>query len=137
MNISKIKGEIRNVYNKGFFHFLSARFLIRIFGFGSQLFVAWWLTPEDLGDIKILQVYMSILIVLAGFGFNISTLKLCAEKRPETQIRYLFIKSFKYTAFSVVIVVFMTLLLSKFGLFSPKQRINQLMLIIKLLFQVY
>ena len=92
MNISKIKGEIRNVYNKGFFHFLSARFLIRIFGFGSQLFVAWWLTPEDLGDIKILQVYMSILIVLAGFGFNISTLKLCAEKRPETQIRYLFIK---------------------------------------------
>lgn len=129
MKLAFVKQEIRKAANKGFFHFLSARFLIKFFGFGSQLFVAWWLTPEDIGAIKIMQVYISVLVVLAGFGFNISTLKLCSEDREEGEKRHFFKSAFKYNAVSAIVVVLLALIAAYFNLFSPEKRINTLMMI--------
>lgn len=65
---------------KGFFDLLIAKFLIQFLGFGTILLVAKFLTPTELGEIKIIQSYTGIFIILAGFGFNTAVLKICSER---------------------------------------------------------
>ena len=72
----------RSLKDKGFFHLLSANFLTRLLGFGSILIVAKFLTPVELGEIKILQSYSTLFIILAGFGLNTAVLKICSVDRP-------------------------------------------------------
>ncbi len=75
---------IKSLREKGFFHLLSANFLTRFLGFGSILIVAKFLMPVELGEIKILQSYSMLFIILAGFGINTAVLKICSENRtPE------------------------------------------------------
>ena len=75
MIVSQIKKEIKSVFDKGFFHLLTSNYIINIVMFGSQMIVAWILTPEDLGRIKIMQSYIGIATIFSGLGFNTSTLK--------------------------------------------------------------
>jgi len=70
-----------DLHKKGFFELLSVNFLTQALGFGSLLLVAKFLTPSEFGQIKIIQSYASVFILLAGFGFNTAVLKLCSEKR--------------------------------------------------------
>jgi O-antigen/teichoic acid export membrane protein len=72
---------LRNLQNKGFFDLLSVNFLTQFLGFGSLLLVAKFLTPIEFGQIKIIQSYAALFILLAGFGLNSAVLKFCAEKR--------------------------------------------------------
>ena len=72
----------RSLKDKGFFHLLSANFLTRLLGFGSILIVAKFLTPVELGEIKILQSYSTLFIILAGFGLNTAVLKICSVDGP-------------------------------------------------------
>jgi O-antigen/teichoic acid export membrane protein len=81
----KIPHYIAYVRQKGFFDLLSVNFLTQFLGFGSILLVAKFLTPVELGEIKILQSYTSLFVILAGFGFNTAVLKICAEDRPEQE----------------------------------------------------
>ena len=73
---------IKDINKKGFFHLLSAKFLLRFFGFGSQLLVIKFLSATEMGQIKTMQSFISVATLLAGFGFNTAVLKICSEKRP-------------------------------------------------------
>lgn len=118
----------RGVASKGFFHLLSANVVIRIFGFASQLFVAWILTPEDIGRIKIMQSFMAVLIITSGFGFNVSTLKLCSEERSTGEKLFLFRKGILYTLFPLLFSYLAIFLLSWSGMLSSDPVINTLMI---------
>ena len=79
----KVLHELSSVNKKGFFHLLFANFFIQFVGFGSQFVVAWFLTPEELGQIKIMQTYLSVVLLFTTLGFTTSTLKLCSENRSK------------------------------------------------------
>ncbi len=116
------------VRSKGFFHLLSANLLLKVFGFASQIFVAWILTPEDIGRIKVLQSFMAIFVVTAGFGFNISTLKLCSENRTPGEKYYLFKKAISYTITPLFITYILISGLAYWNILSVDREINRLMI---------
>ncbi len=76
---------LRHLLQQGFFHLLSANFLIQFLGFGTILLIPRFVTPAELGQIKIFQDYSSLFLILASFGLNNAILKLCSEVRPDEE----------------------------------------------------
>lgn len=72
---------VTNLHQKGFFELLSGNLFSQAIGFICWLVVAKLLSPEDFGNVRILQAYFSLSVILAGFGMNTAVLKLCSEKR--------------------------------------------------------
>lgn len=116
----------KKVHQKGFFHLLSANFLIQLVAFASQLIVAGILSPDDIGRIKIIQTYLAILTIVAGMGFNASTLKLCSENRSKEEQFRLFRSSLYYTLVSTALIYLIVIILNIFGIFSPDKQIQWL-----------
>lgn len=125
VRISWILKILRDITNKGFFHLLSANFIIGFLGFGSQLLVAKFLTPIELGQVKAMQSFIGVATILAGFGFNTAVLKLCSEKRPIEEREFIFKQNFYYTAVPILFVIAILFLLAKLELFSPDQVVNK------------
>jgi O-antigen/teichoic acid export membrane protein len=100
---------IHSLRDKGFFHLLSVNFLTQFLGFGTVLLVAKFLTPVELGEIKILQSYTMIFILLGGFGFNAAVLKTCSENRSlaekEGILRFALTRSLISISISVLILI--------------------------------
>jgi O-antigen/teichoic acid export membrane protein len=119
------KETLKGIAKKGFFHLLSANILIQVFGFGSQLLVAWLLSPEQLGQIKIMQTYLGIALLISTFGFNTSTLKLCSEERPEGEIIFLYKRALKYVFFTLVITWPILLMFTHLGIISTDASIKK------------
>ena len=124
--IDKSLVTFRSVSQKGFFHLLSANVLIQAVAFGSQLFVAAILAPDDIGRIKIIQTYLSIFSIVAGMGFNASTLKLCSENRTENEQASLFRSGLYFTLTTTILTYLLMLILNGLHLFSSDQLINNL-----------
>jgi len=116
----------QNIRQKGFFHLLSANLLIQVVSFASQLFVAGILSPDDIGRIKIIQTYLSIFSIVAGMGFNSSTLKLCSENRTTEERNSLFESALFFTIFSTVSLYLIILILNIFDIFSSDKLIQWL-----------
>jgi len=117
---------LRNIHKKGFFHLLSANLLIQVVSFASQLFVAGILSPDDIGRIKIIQTYVSIFSILAGMGFNSSTLKLCSENRTDKERGSIFQSALFFTITSTISLYIIILIINKFGIFSSDKLIQWL-----------
>ena len=125
----RVLALFNSVKEKGFYHLLSANYLIRFLGFASQLIVAWIITTEDVGRIKVMQSYMSVFVVLASFGFNVSILKLCSEDRSEKQKNYLFRKGLTYSLVSQILTIALIFFLVYFELLSQDFIINKVFLV--------
>ena len=121
-----LKDIINNIRQKGFFHLLSANLLIQVVSFASQLFVAGILSPDDIGRIKIIQTYLSIFSIVAGIGFNSSTLKLCSENRTTEEKKSLFQSALFFTIISTISLYVIILILNISGLFSSDKLIQWL-----------
>lgn len=115
-----------NLRQKGFFHLLSANMLIQIVAFASQLFVAGILAPDDMGRIKIIQTYLSLFSIIAGMGFNASTLKLCSENRTLSEKTSLFRYAMFFTLITTILLYIIILILNSFSLFSSDKLIQWL-----------
>jgi O-antigen/teichoic acid export membrane protein len=124
--ITKISYFLRNIRQKGFFHLLSANILIQLFAFVSQLFVAGILSAEDIGRIKIIQTYLSIFSIIAGMGFNASTLKICSEHKSKQQLSEYFNSAFVFTLISSSLVYGIVLLLNYLEIISKDKLIQVL-----------
>lgn len=120
----KFSKLIESLRQKGFFHLLSAKFLLRFFGFGSQLLVIKFLTATEMGQIKTMQSFLSVAAILASFGFNTAVLKICSENRPLEEKEYLFKKNMSYTIYSFTTVLIIMFILSFFGVYSPDPAVN-------------
>jgi len=116
---------LNNANKKGFFHLLSANFIIGFAGFGSQLLVAKFLSPIELGQIKAMQSFIKVATILAGFGFNTAVLKLCSEKRGLEERAFIFKQNFYYTTVPILVVLLGFFATAKLGLLSPDKEINK------------
>ncbi|MBA7465675.1 hypothetical protein ES707_00845 [subsurface metagenome] len=125
ISMNRILQLLRDVFHKGFFHLLSANFIIGFLGFGSQLLVAKFLTPVELGQIRTMQSFIGVATILAGFGFNTAVLKLCSEKRTLEERAFIFKQCFYYTTFPILFVLVGLFALAKLGLLSPDKEINK------------
>lgn len=125
ISMSRISQLLRDIINKGFFHLLSANFIIGFLGFGSQLLVAKFLSPIELGQIKVMQSFIGTATILAGFGFNTAVLKLCSEKRSMKERAFIFKRNFYYTVVPILLVLAGLFCLAKLGLLSPDKTINK------------
>ncbi|MCE5332366.1 MAG: oligosaccharide flippase family protein [Bacteroidales bacterium] len=121
-----IEQLISDIRKKGFFHLLSANLMIQLVAFASQLFVAGILSPEDIGRIKIIQTFLSVFSVVAGMGFNASTLKLCSENRTKEEGLQLFRSALAFTLISTITIYTVVLILNVFGVFSSDTLIQWL-----------
>lgn len=124
--IKRVKENIDDIYDKGFFHLFSANTLIHLIEFSSQLFVAWILLADDVGRIKSFQVYVAIAVIFAGLGFNSSVLKLCSEKIEKTEKENLFVSAFVYTLLASFITLIVFVFIAKLDLLSVDNRTNEL-----------
>ncbi len=125
LSLNPISQLLTNITKKGFFHLLSANVIIGFLGFGSQLLVAKFLTPIELGQIKAMQSFIGVGTILAGFGFNTAVLKLCSEKRSSEERAFIFKQNFYYTIAPILLVITGLFCLAKFGLLSPDKTINK------------
>lgn len=91
------KAFIKSINEKGFFHLLSANYLIGFLGFASQLLVVKFLSPEEMGQIKVFQSYLAILSIFAGFGLNTAVLKICSENLSSLLKKQIFSTNFAWT----------------------------------------
>jgi len=117
----------KDVEKKGFFHLVSANLIIGFLGFGSQLLVAKYLTPVELGQIKTIQAFINVATIIASFGFGISVLKLCSEKRSLEEKAYIFKRNLQYASIFILITLGFLLLIAELKLFSPDGAVNKWM----------
>ncbi|MBL1215452.1 MAG: oligosaccharide flippase family protein [Ignavibacteriae bacterium] len=127
MKIKNFTSLVNDVKKKGLFHLLSARILLRVLGFGSVLFVAKFLSPVELGQIRTMQSFSMLALIVAGFGFNISVLKLCSEKRPLEEKSSILRQNIKFSFASTAVSLLTLFLLAKFKVLSPDDSINQML----------
>lgn len=114
----------QGVARKGFFHLFSANIFIFLFSFASQFFVAGFLSVEQLGQIRILQTYLSFAVLFSVFGFNTSVVKLCSEDRSGGEVRYLFRKALGYVTITSIIACLVVASLNYFNLLSSDKEIK-------------
>jgi O-antigen/teichoic acid export membrane protein len=125
--VDDILALVRNVSGKGFFHLLSANIFLGFSAFGSQVLVAKFLTPLELGQIKTMQSILNVATIAAGFGFNTSVLKLCSEARPSYEKYYIFKKNVVLTLVPAVVTMCSLYILSSLGFLSPDKAVSRLL----------
>ncbi len=118
--VNPVKNLIIQIKQKGFFHLLSANFLIQLVSFGSGLIVAGILTPKEVGDVRIIQTYIGVLVILAGLGLNSSTLKLVSEQHSIEHKVELFKVAFSFVVCTSIFVYSISVLFAKMGLLSSE-----------------
>jgi O-antigen/teichoic acid export membrane protein len=114
---------LRSLLKKGLLDLLSANFLIQFLGFGTLMLVPRFVSAESLGALKIIQSYASLLVILAGFGYNSAVLKLCAETRPEKEKAWFLKVALVRTSWATLLVWGGATLLSFTGLFAASPQV--------------
>jgi len=85
------------------------------------------LTPEDIGRIKVLQVYTNLGVIIAGAGFPVAILKICAGPRRSTsQKNHVYIKSIFFTVLFALLIICAIIIGSYFQIFSIDSKVNNL-----------
>ncbi len=100
---------LRSAREKGFFDLLVVNFFNQFLGFGTTLLVAKFLTPIELGEVRILQSYTAVFAVFAVFGINTAVLKNCSEDRDSQDrqriLRAAVVRSLATTAIALVALI--------------------------------
>ncbi len=123
--LRNIKLNSKSLYRDGFFHLLGSNYIIKVFGFSSQLFVGWILLKEDIGRIGVLQNFFGIFLVFAGFGFNSSILKYSSEDISESEKYTIYSVGDKFAIITCIFTYILAVVLSQFNFFSPDLVINK------------
>ncbi len=111
--LNALLGPFRSLLEKGFLYLLSANFLAQFLSFLTSLVITRFLSPERLGEVKILQSYIIFFLVFAGYGFSSAVLKYGAEKRTADDKAFLLRATLRramiFTAIIVAVVALLTL----------------------------
>lgn len=110
---------------KDFFHLLTANYFMSFFTLFSQIIVAWWLTAEDIGRIKILQSILNIAAVIAAFGFDTSTIKLCSMNYSNGERLFLFKKARFFVIYTIIATYLLLYLAALCNLLSRDLLVNK------------
>nr|MCX3303428.1 oligosaccharide flippase family protein [Bacillus pacificus] len=97
---------------------LLTKFLIQFLGFGSIILVAKFINPESMAQIRSLQTYLTLAVILGTFGLDTAILKFCAGKREDNQKE----KILSYSVRNSLLFSFVSILLfNLFLIFISKQ----------------
>jgi O-antigen/teichoic acid export membrane protein len=99
----------------GFLDLLSASFAIQFLGFGTLVLIPRFVSPEELGALKVIQSFVSLFAIFAGLGFNTAVLKLCSEPRPEPERQSILNEALRRTVVSSVVSVLLVALMARTG----------------------
>ncbi|MCC6077601.1 oligosaccharide flippase family protein, partial [Bacillus thuringiensis] len=113
----------------GFFHLLSANILLQIAGFGGQIFLTRVLSIEDIGRIRVLQSFLSVLLIIATLGMNTTILKFCSEDILKKEKHTILKASIFVSMIISIIVMIFTVIAAFLGLLSNDEILNQQMVI--------
>lgn len=108
--------KIKTLARYGFFHLLSANFLTQFLGFGTVLLIVKFLTPQEFGEIKIIQSYMGAFLLMATLGLNSGILKYCSEERDKLEklkILHFSLKKIIYTSVVTFVLLIVFVLLNQ------------------------
>jgi len=119
---------IQSAYKKGFFHLLSANFLTQFLGFGTSILLAKFLTPSEIGEVRIIQTYSAIFIIFGGFGFGSALLKFCSSRNAPEQNQFLFNFSLAGSLVASAVSVGALVTLSHLGLISASENVTRWMI---------
>ncbi|UYX51961.1 oligosaccharide flippase family protein [Bacillus thuringiensis] len=115
---NNIRNSLVQLGKKGFFSLLLTKFLIQFLGFGSIILVAKFINPESMAQIRSLQTYLTLAVILGTFGLDTAILKFCAEKREDIQKE----KILSYSVRNSLLFSFLSILLfNLFLIFISKQ----------------
>ncbi len=118
----KVRNSIEQLRKKGFFSLLLTKFLVQFVGFGSVILVAKFISPENMAQIKSLQTYLTLAVLIGTFGLDTAILKYCSEQGAENEKRYLLYYTIrKSIIFCIVAVLLFNLLL----IFSSRYSVPQ------------
>lgn len=123
----QVTAIVADAANKGFFHLYSANLVMNLLAFGSQLLVAKFLSANELGDLKTLQSFFGLAVIVAGFGLNTAIIKLCSEERPDAERAVIFRQNLLVALIPIVLTMFVGVAAARVGLLSPESRVNQWM----------
>ncbi|WP_241138748.1 lipopolysaccharide biosynthesis protein [Bacillus mycoides] len=118
----KIHNNIIQLRKKGFFSLLLTKFLVQFVGFGSVILVAKFISPESMAQIKSLQTYLILAVLIGTFGLDTAILKYCSEPRKDNEKSYLLSYAIRR---SIIFCVIAVLLFNLFLFFVPKYSIFQ------------
>ncbi|NNE69518.1 MAG: oligosaccharide flippase family protein [Rhodothermales bacterium] len=94
---------------KGLLELISANFMMQFVGFGLLVLLPRFVSEAEVGQIKVLQTYADLLVIVAGLGMNTAVLKLCSERRPVEELRAMLRFSVTRTfGFSLALVLILT-----------------------------
>lgn len=113
----KIKILFYQAFEKGFFHLLSANFLLQFLGFISILMVSKILTAEEMGAVKIIQSYVAVLLSIALVGRESAVLKFCSEVKQDLLRKYILKKSLEIVVYISALIFLVCLFFSYLELF--------------------
>ncbi|MGG2017464.1 lipopolysaccharide biosynthesis protein [Bacillus sp. S10(2024)] len=114
---NKIRNSLVQLGKKGFFSLLLTKFLVQFLGFGSIILVAKFITPESMAQIRSLQTYLTLAVIIGTFGLDTTILKFCAEKRDDSQkdkiLAYSVQNSLLFSTLSIVLFNIFLIFISK------------------------
>jgi len=120
---------LRSAREKGFFELLCVNFLTQFLGFGTILLVAKFLTPLEIGEIRILQSYAAVFAILAGFGLNTTVLKNCSENRDDQDRQRILRAAFGRSLIATGIALLVLIGLCMGGLMTSSRHLSVWMIV--------
>lgn len=101
---------------KGLLELISANFMMQFVGFGLLILLPRLVSEAEVGQIKVLQTYADLLIIIAGLGMNTAVLKLCSEARAAAELHAMLRLAITRTLGVSIAVVVVVVLAVKAGL---------------------
>lgn len=125
----RVLSTVAYARDRGFFDLLSVNFLTQFLGFGSVLLVAKFLTPIELGEVRILQSYLGLFSVFAGFGINAAVLKTCAGNRPSYETSGILRFALGRVSITISVTMIAVIVLSRSGLIVSSRDLSYWLMI--------
>ena len=127
--LKQVKSIISYLNEKGFIHLLTVNLLSQLLSFVTLMLVAKFLSAAEYGDLKVLQTYVNITVVVALFGFNSAAVKLCSENISEDERSAIFQNILKRAGVSTFITLVGGILLSSVGLITSSDFLSKWLII--------
>lgn len=102
-----LKRSISSLNKAGFFYMYIANLFVMLAAFLTQFYAASVLSVTDLADVRVVQTYYSIFIIISIFGCNAYVLK-CCSGRDEAESAYLQLRAVglcSFTLFTTLAVI--------------------------------
>ncbi|ELS3450256.1 oligosaccharide flippase family protein [Vibrio vulnificus] len=116
--------------NSNLLKYVGSNLIIKAFVFLSQILVAFFITAEELGEVKTAQAFIEVLSILACIGLNASILATAPKLRMLCERQELYSKVVTQTTINSILVI--AIMVITISVFSTTGEFNSLILVLLL-----